>query len=400
MVAMTGLATMTSSRAGEEPKVPRPVLLGAALAAGASALGGALVCSALAVTGWIAGDGGSVPGALRVGIDAWLLGHKAPMAVPGGSIGMAPLGLTLLFAVVSWRAGQWMTRTCAVYRIRDAVTAMVGFTGTYGGIGLLLALVGRAGDWGPAPGSALLACAAVAFVGGGAGVVQASGLGSRAWARFPEEARAALVGGLAGLLALLAGGSLVLVGSLALHGSRMVSLGGSLGAGMVGGVLVTLACLAYVPNAVILTVSYVSGPGFVLGTGTTVTLTDVQLGRLPAFPLLAGLPGEGVPPAPVLGLMIVPLAAGAVAGVVAVRRYPVFGPDLSALRGALAGVAGGIGIGALAAISGGSIGPGRLGQAGPLWWQVGLTCLVSMAIAGAGAALILHLRAVRSSTGS
>ncbi|MGC5276343.1 DUF6350 family protein, partial [Escherichia coli] len=58
--------------------------------------------------------------------------------------------------------------------------------------------------------------------------------------------------------------------------------------------------------------SYTTGAGFALGTGTTVAPQAVELGPVPALPVLGALPsgaGEAF-----LAVLAVPLLAGIIAG--------------------------------------------------------------------------------------
>ena len=60
--------------------------------------------------------------------------------------------------------------------------------------------------------------------------------------------------------------------------------------GVVGGGLLLLAQIAYLPNAVLWAIAYMLGPGFAVGTGTVVAPAGSAVGLVPAFPLLAALP--------------------------------------------------------------------------------------------------------------
>jgi Family of unknown function (DUF6350) len=91
----------------------------------------------------------------------------------------------------------------------------------------------------------------------------------------------------------------------------------------------------------------------------------VSAGPMPAIPWFAAVPDPGTQPAALSALAAIPLLCGVAAGVMAVRRFPVYGYDRAALRGALAGVAGGLLVAGLVAMSGGGIGPGRMADVGP-----------------------------------
>jgi hypothetical protein len=48
--------------------------------------------------------------ALQVGIAAWLLAHHSGIVIPGGHLGLTPLGLTLIPLVSCWFAGVRLAR--------------------------------------------------------------------------------------------------------------------------------------------------------------------------------------------------------------------------------------------------------------------------------------------------
>ena len=94
-----------------------------------------------------------------------------------------------------------------------------------------------------------------------------------------------------------------------------------------------LATVAVAPNAVLFGSAYLLGPGFAVGTGTVVSPSVVALGPVPAFPLLAALPGSGPTPEWAMGVLAVPVVVGAVGAVLAQRAYRVPAYDSAALRG-------------------------------------------------------------------
>lgn len=63
-----------------------------------------------------------------------------------------------------------------------------------------------------------------------------------------------------------------------------------LGSGVVGGVLVTLLQILYLPNIALATLSYLTGIGFSFGAHTTINGLHVATGPVPALPFVVGLP--------------------------------------------------------------------------------------------------------------
>jgi Family of unknown function (DUF6350) len=169
---------------------------------------------------------------------------------------------------------------------------------------------------------------------------------------------------------------------------------------------VLLICVLYAPTAVVWGTSYLAGPGFAVGTGTSVAITGVHLGGVPALPLLAALPSSRDTAAAWPLMVAVTLAAGLVSGVLVDRaarrepRQPISSwRDLLRIAG-LTGAVTGLVLGALAAASTGPAGPGRLAHTGPTPWWVALaaagTTAVVVAAILAGRRRELFHRAARS----
>jgi Family of unknown function (DUF6350) len=388
MSAMTDVLARTTSGSRTPPKAPvgdrrRPAALGAFLAAGWAALAGVLPAAAVAVVGWFATAGGTAAGALRVGLDAWLVMHGVPVALRDGHFGLTPLALSVLPVLLLCRAGAWVGRTCDVTRIRNVVAGVAALAVGYAGCAALVALVARTEGAVPDLVRAVAHAAVLAGVAGGLGVAAMSGHGSRLWQAVPEDCRAALYGGAAGFVALTTAGALMVAASLVVHWPRLTALADGLAPGPVGLVVLLVLNLAYAPNAAIYAGAFALGPGFAVGTGTVVAPTGVGLGALPAFPLLAALPVGEAPPAWVMSFLVLPIAAGMVAGVVALRRFPAYGIDGAALRGGLAGALGGLLFTACAAAAGGSAGPGRMADIGPDLLPTSVIAVSTLGIAGA-----------------
>ena len=386
---MTDVLSRPTGQAPRPPagEPPRPAAVGALLAAGWAALAGVLPCAAAAVVGWFASTGGTAPWALRVGADAWLLAHGVPVELADGRLTLTPLGLSVLPVLLLCRAGAWVGRSSAVARLKHLATGVAVLAAAYGGFAALVALLAGADGASPDVTRAFLHASGVALAAGGAGLVWTSRRGSGRWRALPEELRAAVHGGLAGLLALLAIGALLVGASLAAHAGRLVDLAGGLTPGIVGAVLLLVLSLAYVPNAAVFAGAYALGPGFAVGTGTVVAPTGAALGPLPAFPLLAALPVGETSPVWAMGVLALPIGAGVVAGLVAVRRFPAYGIDTAALRGGLAGIVGGLLFTGCAALASGSAGPGRLAEVGPSLLQLGVVAVSTLGIAGAAGVL-------------
>jgi len=262
--------------------------------------------------------------------------------------------------------GRWARRTSAPADARAAWLAAATLAGTYGVVAAVTAAVAGTPAAGAHPLPAFVGACVLAFLTGGAGLAA-----DRPWrSRLPEPVAAVLTGSAATVLVMVACSALALAGSL-LHGfGAAANVLSGLHVDAVGGLLYTVVVACVAPNAVLLTGSYLLGPGFQVGVGTVVSPTAVSLGPVPAFPLLAALPGDGPTPWWVMLLVGVPVLAAALAGVLALRRHPARRYPVGALRGLLGGLGGGALLALLVTVAGGSVGPGRMSQVGAGFTQV------------------------------
>ncbi|MDO4239829.1 DUF6350 family protein [Micrococcus sp.] len=286
---------------------------------------------------WITGgfSGSHIEDVVQTGGALWLGLHAVPVTVTTplpaadaqaltSTVWLVPWGLTLLPLWLSWRAGRRLAR--ASYR-DQAWQALAGAVAAYGAVALTCALLPGAGRLSvdPWPG-VLLPCllftaAAVAGARREAGTwAHLIGLdlteriarrsqyerwaGTYAWAL----ARAAGVA-LAGLVALNA---LLVALALAVHWASAVRVQQMVDAGPVGGLMLALLQIGWLPTLTAWAVAWTAGPGFRVGSESLYSVFGAHPAPVPALPVLEALPATWQPWFPVF--VLVPVAAGALAG--------------------------------------------------------------------------------------
>ncbi len=207
-------------------------------------------------------------------------------------------------------------------------------------------------------------------------------------------AGAALRAGLGTVATVMAAAAVLTTIALVLGYGQVIALYESVQAGVLGGVALTAAQLALLPTLVIWAASWLIGPGFAIGAGSTVSPIAVTLGPLPAVPVLGALPAE---PSPLgFATLLVPVLAAFVAGIAVRPRLVAHIGDSSFAAWALAAavIAGGVAAIAaafLAFVAAGSAGPGRLAVVGPDpvalgWWMLAETVIgVALGLLAGGA---------------
>lgn len=184
------------------------------------------------------------------------------------------------------------------------------------------------------------------------------------WAAVPGEA----VRGAAVVAVALTGASAVGIAVMTLlRGGDVVALFQAAHVDALGAGMLTLGHLAYLPTLIVWAASWLAGPGFALGAGTAVSPAGTELGVVPGIPVLGLVPENSS--IWMLVSVLVPIACGAVAGWMVRSRLvwentaDGYGPR-AAIAVAIAALTAGTAALA-AALASGSIGPGRLAQAGP-----------------------------------
>ena len=446
-------------------------LLAAVDAAIAVAVGVAATLAPLTLL-WVFGLGGGADwGALwPASAVIWQFGNLVPLAVTipadyiaaagidpdaaSFTLSLAPLAFASFTAIFAARSGvrasqadAWVTGVVASSAVFGILATVVALTSTNGVAAvnlwqavLLPTLVFAL--------PAVVAAVVTEWREAGSGAV--SRLRDRVesaphgWAEAPgliARGGSVVVAGLVGL------GALLVTVALVLRGGEIVALYEAAHVDVLGAIVLTLAQLAYLPTLVVWGIAFVAGPGFAVGTGTSVSPAGTQAGVVPGVPLLGIVPDSTTPW--LLLLALGPIALGALAGWIARSRLTGVGaprdrrPEAAALApasttdgaaepsrtSALAGllassatvvesepgpapepelersaadsddpigarlvvalgiaVLSAIGAAVLAAVASGSLGPGRLATMGPAPGPVALAVGLEVAL---GAAILL-----------
>ncbi|MHA6670005.1 cell division protein PerM [Homoserinimonas sp. A447] len=361
----------------------------------------------------------------RAAADTWMLGHGVDIALTldpltATSIGfpdastpfvltIAPLGFALLTLLLAYRAGRRIAET--PHFILGLAVALASF----GALSLTVVLTAlhefaRPSIWQGALLPTLVFALGLAL-GGGIAIRRLTALQRAGTMRtdatvgaiatriadIPGETaaliRASVTGGVAAVAAIVAAASVAVALLLLVNYAEVIALYESGHVGVLGGVALTIAQLAFLPNLVVWAVSWFVGPGFAIGAGSSIGPLGTSLGPVPAVPFLGALP-TGDLAWGFLGLLV-PVLAGFFAGLLVrstlVRsiRMPV-SVGRMLLAGLCIGVVAGMILGLLAWFSAGAAGPGRLVEVGPSPWLVAL--FATLEVGGAAALGLLSVR--------
>lgn len=343
----------------------------------------------------------------RAAADLWLLGHGvdvtfrldaetvAALALPGAEqpvlVSIALLGFALLTAGLGVRAGRRISEVG--HPILGIVTELIVFgAGSAAVVILSLHPDARASIW---QGVALPTLTFAIGLVIGVGLVL---LRPERYADVPDRYAAALrgladrwpavvrVGGAgvlrataASALGLVVAGSAVVGVAIIAGFTQVITLYERLHTEVLGGLTLTVAQLAIIPDLVVWGIAWIVGPGFSIGTGSASGPFSTVLGPLPPIPALGAIPSASGPSAWLV--LLIPIGIGFLVGLLV---YPRIRSEIrdwwSVLVGILSGALAGLLIGLLAAAASGSAGPGRLAEIGPDPIAVGVWAGVELAI--------------------
>ena len=219
---------------------------------------------------------GTTSDPMRAAVWLWLGAHLTPFNISNesmvGYLSLLPIGA----AVLPWLAMRNGYRR-SIERVGDGKSTRTYFIFWYLIVYTLLALIANNSqaniDWKRGPITVLFILITATF-----------SLKAANFLKLPAQM----------LLVMLGIAGLVFTISLIMHFETAKNLSIVLQPGIVGGFLLLILQLAYLPNIFIATLSYILGAGVFLGSGTDISPLNFSLREIPAIPVLAALPSGTV----------------------------------------------------------------------------------------------------------
>ncbi len=352
--------------------------------------------------------------AVRIAVFTWLAAHGVPIQVAAGELASIefgafsltglPLGYSLFIFLLLTVFGHRLSALPVLWP-----SWLVG-AATYSGIGFGAYLLAQnsavsAADWQALILPAfwfLMLVAGTSLLGPKFELIRGSAgaeAPERSWARnlirrwrdklhwsLQSLLAPSVRGGLIALLLMIFAVSVWLAVELALNWLEVIRLYESLQLTALGVLLVTLAQLFLLPNLIAWGIAWISGIGFAIGTGSSLSPLGSQVGPLPALPVFAALPDAAMSS---ILFVLIPITCGFLATLLIRRHsselrweYATRASAATALALGTATVAG-LTTAILTALASGSFGPGRLESVGAMpifvalaiWLQVFLGSL-------------------------
>ena len=219
---------------------------------------------------------GTTSDPMRAAIWLWLGAHLTPFNIASesmvGYLSLLPIGATLL----PWLAIRNGYRR-SIERLGDAKSTRTYFILWYLIVYTLLALIAGNSqaniDWRRGPITVLFILVSASYT------VKAAN-----FLKLPAQIFLVMLG-IAGLVFTI---------SLVMHFHTAKNLAIVLQSGIIGGFLLLLLQILYLPNIFIASLSYILGAGIFLGSGTDIAPNIFSLREIPAIPVLAALPNGTV----------------------------------------------------------------------------------------------------------
>jgi hypothetical protein len=190
---------------------------------------------------------------------------------------------------------------------------------------------------------------------------------------------------------LIAGGGMALAVGLVAHFGTAVGVAAIAAPSWMDGLGMAVLGMAYVPNAVIAGVGYISGVGFEIGPGTYSPFGAATV-DLPAVPLLAAAPDQSGPSWVGIAFLAVPLLAGFLLARPAIRNLATrYERVQAAATGALCT---GAALAAASAIARGGAGGGRWSTIGAPPLLVGAVIVVETGVVAVASAVLTGAKTV------
>ncbi|MEV5714162.1 DUF6350 family protein [Amycolatopsis mediterranei] len=283
------------------------VLLAAAL--GPLVTGYAAVATVLALVALTAGRSAfSTTGVLLAAGPGWLAAHQVRLGIGGHPLGLLPLLPTLGVVALAGRTASGAARRLGCRSFREARPVLITITGTHAVFGLVVALCAQGSPVTANPALAFAVPGLLAAAASCAGITRSCGLPDAVTDRIDPLALRGLRVGAMSLAILVACGAAVFTVAT---GLSWATVSGTYEPGFGTSFGLFLLSLLYLPNAVTAALSFVTGPGFSIGS-LSVGMFGYRGGAVPAVPLLGGLPEHHAAWWP--ALLVLPAAAGALAG--------------------------------------------------------------------------------------
>ncbi len=288
-----------------------PPLIAGAIAAGVAVVIGYILTLGFIMAAWLFAAHGSESTlqVLRAAGIAWQVLHLVPIAIGTTTIGVLPWGFLVVPVLILWKATHWALKSSRPKTAIEFLRVAISITIVYSICSALVGLISSTSDLRTGIISTLFHSLLVAFAVTTVCIISYAPSRTILTDRLPKLVVDGIRPALIAFGLLFVAGSLLTSVSLILNWAQLRAVTTLMAPGFIDGFFMTLLGIGYLPTVNVWAMSYLLGPGIVLGGGV-VTPENASPGALPAFPLLSILPSESA--ALATFLVLIPILIGVI----------------------------------------------------------------------------------------
>lgn len=271
-----------------------PPLVAATIAAAAAVVIGYIFTLGFIMAAWLFAAHGSESTlqVLRAAGIAWQVLHLVPFVIETTTIGVLPWGFLVIPTFILWKATQWSLKSSRPKTAFEFVRIALTLSAIYAMLAGLVGLISSTTELYTTSQSAVIHTFLVSFTVTMISIISYAPSRTILTDALPVLLVAGIRPAVIAFGFLFIAGSLLTSVSLILNWDQIKAVTTLMAPGFIDGLFMTLLGIGYLPTVSVWAMSYVMGPGILLGGGGLVTPETASPGALPAFPLLSILPSE------------------------------------------------------------------------------------------------------------
>ena len=270
-----------------------PPLIAGAIAAGVAVVIGYILTLGFIMAAWLFAAHGSesTVQVLRAAGIAWQVMHLVPLAIGTTTIGVLPWGFLVVPVLILWKATQWALKSSQPKTAIDFIRIAISISLIYSGLAGLIGLICSTNDLYTGITSSILHTLIVALAVTSVCIITYAPSRTILTDAMPKLIVDGIRPAVISFGLLFIAGSLLTSVALILNWAQVRAVTTLMAPGFIDGFFMTLLGIGYLPTVNVWAMSYLLGPGIMLGGGV-VNPENASPGALPAFPLLSILPSE------------------------------------------------------------------------------------------------------------
>ena len=286
-----------------------PPLIAGAIAATISVVIGYILTLGFIMAAWLFAAHGSESTlqVLRAAGVAWQVFHLVPFVIGTTTIGVLPWGFLVIPVLILWKATHWALKSSQPKTALQFIRVAVSISLIYSAFAVLVSLISSTNNLYTGITASLLHSLLVSLTVTIASIISYAPSRTILTDSLPKILVDGIRPAMISFGLLFIAGSLLTSVSIIQNWAQVRAVTTLMAPGFIDGFFMTLVGIGYLPTVNVWAMSYLLGPGIMLGAGT-VTPESANPGALPAFPLLSILPSE---PAPLAAFFVlIPILIG------------------------------------------------------------------------------------------